>query len=344
MVHLAVDTGVLSGDVAALPLSWLDGLAIVPYRPRQPDWTDSALEKCDAILLRSVTKLDRAALQRLPNLRAVATLSSGTDHVDELALQQQGIGLHTGRGGNAHAVADWVDWGLSSQGVTPQEQGRILVVGVGAVGSAVLARLQMRGFRAIGCDPPRARLDANFCGMSWTQALQQPWLAVTLHVPLTGQGPDKTLDLLDESVLTGWPGAVVLQASRGGVLEQQAAAQLRRTGALRGLAVDTFVGEPQPDPAFVAACDRATPHIAGHSIEGKLRVAWLALDGLRRQFNLLPPGSLEVAVAEVLRRVDPPGATEAFSALDAADRALRLGPPGQFDALRHAHRRGEINL
>lgn len=324
---LLVDRAVADGSAHALPLEWLAGFDLQVYAPRglaavAPD------SRVQAILLRSVTKLAADDLWKFPNLRAVATLSSGTDHIAAAALAQAGVALHTGHGGNAVAVTDWVEWALTRSG-RPLAGLRVAVVGVGAVGSLVVERLVQRGAHALPCDPPRAEREAGFASRDLDDLLQNGVDAVTLHVPLVPAGRYATVGLLGASRLAKLHGAMVLNAARGDVLDGRAAADLRRQGALNWLAVDTFAGEPHVDRAVVAACDLATPHVAGHSVQGKRDVALRAVTGLCRQFGLTPP---QVAA-------DPPGPAE-WLPLDQVAAALRADP-GAFESLRHGHRRNQ---
>ncbi len=323
--RLLIDRAVADGSARALPLTWLDGFDVHVYEPRGL----AAIARdplVQAVLLRSVSKLTSQDLDKFPNLQGVATLSSGTDHIDVAALQRAGVALHTGHGGNAVAVTDWVEWALSRAG-RPLDGLRVAVVGVGAVGRLVVERLGQRGARALPCDPPRAEREPGFVSHDLDLLLQRGVDAVTLHVPLVREGPHCTLQLLDAARLRRLAGGVVLNAARGDVLDGPAAAEQRRQGGLSWLALDTFAGEPRIGHAMVAACDLATPHVAGHSLQGKRDVALLAVSSLCRQFGLPPP---QVSA-------DPPGTAE-WEPLDQVAAALRADPSA-FESLRHGHHR-----
>lgn len=337
MPRLLVDTAVQSGEANSLPLAWLADFELLPFAPRELTPATPRAQDADALLVRTATRVDAHLLAGLPRLRALATLSSGTDHLDVTAIHDRRVSLHTGHGGNAIAVADWVHWVLTR--LAPQNR-RVLVVGVGAVGTAVAHVLRASGLDVALCDPPRAEREPGFSPLTLDEALAQgPWGAVTLHVPRVADGPHATVNLLDRPRLEQLAGAVVLNAARGGVLDEMAALDLRRDGRLGGLAVDTFVGEPRPRSEWLRFADLVTPHIAGHSIEGKLRVAHRAVTGLRDAVGLPPPGSLATAIAAQLAGRNY-GDLAPFVALDAANQALRADP-SKFEVIRHAHRRLE---
>lgn len=330
--------------VNIVPASWLSGCALTPYISGELDSAGCALATSDAILLRSVTQVTAAHLSRSPRLRAVATLSSGTDHIDDRALRSREINLFTGLGGNAIAVADWVQWAVARLGAGQRATAKTAaVIGCGAVGSRVTERLLGLGWRVLTVDPPRARRDAGFSSWTLDDALAHKPQLVTLHVPLTETGEDATRNLLSAERMQRLAGATVLNAARGGVLDEQAAMILRRTERLSGLAIDTFCHEPEPDPAVIAACDLATPHIGGHSIEGKLRVAALPLRGLRAYFGLPDTIDLDHHI-RVVRHNGPPSPRlhrDPFAALDASNNLLR-GEPSDFKRHRAAHWRVEL--
>lgn len=347
MARLLVDAGVLDGSARALPLSWLDGMQPLSYPARDLAACLASAPDAQALLLRSVTPLTASTLQALPQLRVVGTLSSGTDHIDEAALAAHGIALCTGRGGNAQAVAQWVGWALARLWQLDLDaaalRGRsVLVIGVGAVGAVVASKLEALGATILRCDPPRARREPGFVSLDLDEALALHPDAVTVHVPLTRSGADATLNLLDARRLSQLRGALLLGAARGGVIDEGAALRARAGGQLGGLALDTFAAEPRPRADVVAAADLATPHIAGHTIEGKLRVAALAIQGLRSQLGL-GAVDLDAAIDAARTAAGPTACCDPFAAMDAADRALRQAcAAGQsFDAARHAHLRSE---
>ncbi|MCO4763004.1 MAG: hypothetical protein KC502_15920 [Myxococcales bacterium] len=354
MPHLLIDSLHAQGAAHVLPHTWLAGLTLSTYTPGElldvASGSEHGTHPADAVMLRSVTPVSDATLVHLPHLRAVATCSSGTDHVDLQALQAADIAMFSGRGGNAIAVSEWVAWALCRQWGTdllspkPWAGRRIVVVGVGAVGGCVRALARHWGADVVCVDPPRARRDPEFAAdpaqTSLAEALQTPCDAVTLHVPKITTGPDCTMNLIGPNELAAMGGATLLNAARGGVIDEDASVRARTSGSLSGLWCDTFVGEPRPQPAIVAACDGATPHIAGHSIAGKLKVAWLPTVALREHLNLAPlAGDNEPLIAAVQAAR---GAEHRFDhVLDETHAKMAALAGRDFRTLRAAHRRQE---
>lgn len=349
------DSSVLRDD-AIVPSAWVAGLDCRSYESGALLQTASPadLAAAEGLIVRSMTRVDNTVLAAMPALRAVATLSSGRDHLDLEAIQARGVTLTTGHGGNAHAVADWVLWALCRLwGVAPSSSAmtgrRVVVVGVGAVGSEVIALLEAQGATCVAVDPPRAEREPGFASTALRDALARPTDALTLHVPLERVGPHPTQGLVNADVLAAMPGGVVIQASRGGVVDEVAARMARETGLIAGLAFDVFVGEPTPDPALVAIADLATPHIAGHSAEGKVRVAGLALAPWLRQLRGESDAiDTSASCLEARAAVAPNcglGVAAPFAALDAADVAMRsLAAAGaSFRPLRARHQRCELD-
>jgi erythronate-4-phosphate dehydrogenase len=141
-------------------------------------------------------------------------------------------------------------------------QRQLGIVGVGNVGGRI-----ERLFRALHvkppllCDPPRARREGAAAFVALDEILERCDL-VTLHVPLTRSGEDTTFHLVDARKLRR--DAVLINACRGEVLDTQSALAVDNR-----LLLDVFEGEPTPDPRLVARATIATPHIAGHSLDGK---------------------------------------------------------------------------
>ncbi|GJL36655.1 erythronate-4-phosphate dehydrogenase [Enterobacter hormaechei] len=241
----------------------------VPGRPIPA----AELADADALMVRSVTKVNEALLSGTP-IKFVGTATAGTDHVDEQWLQQAGIGFSAAPGCNAIAVVEYV---FSSLMLLAERDGFDLrdrtvgIVGVGNVGSRLQARLEAWGVKTLLCDPPRADRgdDGEFLPLD---ALVRDADVLTFHTPLFKDGPYKSWHLADEEVISRLkPGAILINACRGPVVDN--AALLRRLEAGQTLSVILDVWEPEPDldVALLAKVDIGTAHIAGYTLEGKAR-------------------------------------------------------------------------
>ena len=233
--------------------------------------TRERVQGADLLLVRSTVAVGPALLDG-SRVRFVATATIGIDHLDTAWLDGRRIRWASAPGSNADSVAQWFAAALlafaARQGLTLHRR-TVGVVGVGNVGSRVARVAEALGCRVLLCDPPRARAEGSEAFVALDELLERSDL-VTLHVPLTTLGPDPTRHLLDEGRLGRLRrGGIVINTSRGAVLATAAAAAARRDGQLGGLILDVFEGEPGVDPEIVAACDLATPHIAGHSLDGK---------------------------------------------------------------------------
>jgi erythronate-4-phosphate dehydrogenase len=145
------------------------------------------------------------------------------------------------------------------------------VIGVGNVGSKVVQKAHALGMRVLLNDPPRERTHAgNETFVSLNQVLAEADI-ITCHVPLTKTGPDKTVHLADASFFANAkPGLIFLNAARGPVVDSNALLQALDSGRVSHAVLDTWEGEPDYRMDLLARVDIATPHIAGHSFEGKV--------------------------------------------------------------------------
>ena len=256
------------------------------------------LSQADALIVRSVTQVDSRLLTG-SSVRFVATATSGIDHVDLPWLTNSDIAFYSAAGANATAVADYVmaafSWYLQRAGKRP-EQLRCGIVGVGHVGTEVLRRFRALGCVTLACDPPRHEsgdpLTSDFEGLSALSACD----VVSLHVPLNSSGRHKTAGLIDGEFLRALPcGALLINASRGGVLNERDAID---TLALRKdirLVLDVFEGEPCADPALMRVTHLITPHVAGYSRRAKHLAARQVAKALMGFFEIDIPQSNESA-------------------------------------------------
>lgn len=149
---------------------------------------------------------------------------------------------------------------------------------------------------------------------------------VTLHVPLLRSGPDATVHLVDPTRLR--PGAWLVNACRGEVVPTP-----RALAADNPLILDVFEGEPRPDPRLVARATLATPHIAGHSLDGKAKGTKMIYDAACAFLGVTPAwtprDSLPPPPDRVVVRAQEDGVGAALEAV-----AAGYDPAADDDALR----------
>jgi erythronate-4-phosphate dehydrogenase len=232
----------------------------------------AAVVDADVLLVRSVTRVDRALLEGSP-VKFVGTCTIGTDHLDLDYFQQAAIAWASAPGCNARGVVDYV---LGSLLVLAEEQGVDLasrtygIVGAGQVGGRLLEVLRGLGWRVLVCDPPRhAAEGGDFVGL---EQLIAECDVISLHTPLDSGGTYPTHHLFDAARLAQLKtGAWLINASRGAVVANAALRELLGQRQDLRVVLDVWEGEPQVDVGLAALCRIATPHIAGYSLDGKLR-------------------------------------------------------------------------
>ena len=232
----------------------------------------AALEQADVLLVRSVTRVDRELLEGSP-VRFVGTCTIGTDHLDLGYFEEAGIAWASAPGCNARGVVDYV---LGSLLALAEGEGARLadrrygVVGAGEVGGRLVEVLRGLGWDVRVCDPPRQAREAG--GFVSLDGIIEECDVISLHTPLQLEGEHATFHLLDQNRLERLrPGAWLINASRGAVVDNTALReQLAQRPDVQAV-LDVWEGEPQVDVALAELCWIATPHIAGYSLDGKLR-------------------------------------------------------------------------
>jgi erythronate-4-phosphate dehydrogenase len=247
-----------------------------------------ALEGADALLVRSVTRVDGHLLAG-SSIQFVGTATIGTDHVDRAYLASSGIGFASAKGSNANSVAEYVVAALLEIAAHTGTElgGRTLgIVGRGNIGSRVAKYAPLLGLRVLMSDPPLER--AGECG-PWTPlpSLLRESDFVTFHVPLNRDGADRTLHLIGGGELAVLkPGAWLINTSRGPVVDNAALLGALEGGHLGGAVLDVWEGEPDIMRPLLERCLIGTPHIAGYSIDGKLNGTRMMHAAVLRHFGL----------------------------------------------------------
>lgn len=249
--------------------SRLGEVKAVPGRPIPV----AELNDADALMVRSVTKVNAALLDATP-VRFIGTATAGTDHIDENYLQQAGIAFSAAPGCNAIAVVEYVFsalLGLAERDGFTLTDRTVGIIGVGNVGSRLQARLNAWGVKTLLCDPPRAdRGDEEI--FHPLETLVQEADILTFHTPLYLDGPYKTLHLADEALIRRLkPGTILINACRGEVVDNDALLHCLQQGQALSTVLDVWEPEPDLNVALLALVDIGTAHIAGYTLEGKAR-------------------------------------------------------------------------
>ncbi len=292
--------------VGALPP---ESLKVVYRGASDPDVAD-LMKQARALVIPAVGPKLPAALFENASVKFVQVTGAGLDRLDLPFLKQRGIGVANVPGGSNEAVAEyavtaatvllrgflWADAEIRkgnyrefrARMITDNLQGldglTVGIIGFGVTGVAVASAFQKRGCLIFYHDPaPRDPRTAEAVGAKpcSLEDLFQLADVVTLHVPLLPQ----TTGMIGRRELAMMkPGTILIQGSRGGVVDEAALAEALQSGQLGGAAVDVYSAEPPAahNPLFALKGESAhrilfTPHIAGvtrQSTAYLFRAAW----------------------------------------------------------------------
>lgn len=247
------------------------------------------LRDCDILLCRSTRKINAELLDGTA-VRFVATATIGVDHVDVSYLESRGIGFASAPGSNANSVSEYVTSALL---VLASQTGRRLrdlsigVIGIGNVGSRVVRKAEALGMTVRQNDPPLRRRTGEDRFRPIEELMDADVL--TLHVPLLKTGQDATMHMVDRAFLARMkPGAMLINSSRGAVVDGGALHEAIDSGRLGGVVLDVWENEPDIDRDLLAKVSIGTPHIAGHSFDGKVNGTKMVVEAACRFLGIEP--------------------------------------------------------
>lgn len=263
------------------------------------------LTRARALVVRNRTQVTDAVLGAGPRLRIVGRLGVGLDNIDMEAAHERGVTVVPATGANDDSVAEYViamtlhllrgaytAGAEVAAGAWPRTRligrevsGKTLgLVGFGSIARKTAARARALGMAIAGFDPFVPAADP-----AWRDVERHDTLAgllaaadaVSLHVPLT----DGTRHMIDAEALAAMrTGAVLINAARGGVVDEPALAAALRGGGIAGAALDVFEAEPLTAAAGAVfkECPNLvlTPHIAGVTEESNVRVGTMIADAV----------------------------------------------------------------
>ena len=255
----------------------------------------------DVLITRLGHRIDAEILRAGRNLRAIATATTGLDHIDLACARERGITVLSLKGETrflrtipASAELTWglllalmrripFAWADVRAGRWDRDAflghdlmgKRLGIVGVGRIGEKVARYARAFGMQVVGFDPQRRRFPAGVTRCASLDALLRRSDVLSLHVPLAPE----TTGLIDAGRLNRLPaGAVLINTARGPVIDESALLRALQSGALAGAALDVICGETESGTLRRSPLLRyarthgnviVTPHIGGCTIESR---------------------------------------------------------------------------
>jgi len=299
-VVIAADKISISGLV---PLTEDDRFEVLVPDGWTPEEMEEALGRAHGLIVRSATKVTRELLEKAPNLKVVGRGGVGVDNIDLEAATELGIPVINAPEGNTVSAAElamaliltvarnisWADASVRggawarSQFTGIEIRGKTLaLVGAGRIGTQVALRAQAFGMETIAYDPylteERAK-ELNIERVEFDDVLARGDV-ISLHVPLTPQ----TEGMIGEAQLKAMkPTAILINAARGGVVEEDALVAALESGEIAAAALDVYVTEPLPVDSPLRGTKNLvlTPHLGASTAEAQELVAMEIAQGVR---------------------------------------------------------------
>ncbi len=255
-----------------------------------------------ALIIRNKTLVNRELIDASKDLRVIGRLGVGLDNIDTTYCREKGISIVIADGANTDSVAEYVVTGLlvlfrgimdstsriingewpRGDFIGTEVKGKTLgIVGLGSIGRAVAQKVKFLGMRVVGTDvniekddPVWGEFNVQYREFSDLVRISD---AVTMHVPLNND----TKGLFDDYALQNMrKGAILINTSRGGIVDEDALVKYLKNGHLGGAMLDVFESEPLTESRPFAGLPNLilTPHIAGVTVESNRRVSCMIVD------------------------------------------------------------------
>ncbi len=284
----------------------------VTYDPSLADMQEkipALLKDAKALIVRNRTQVTEGLLNTAPHLSCVGRLGVGLDNIDQKACAKRNVTVYPASGANDLSVAEYVitsammlmrnayqskhkmlggDWPRASCAGREIYQKTLGLVGFGAIAQRTAGLAKAVGMKIAAFDP-FLPTDHSACAGIIDLELDELLAisdVVSLHTPLTSQ----TRYLINSERLSMMkPDAILINAARGGVVDEAALAAALSKGKLGGAALDVFETEPvtKNSGALFKGLSNVllTPHIAGVTVESNQRVSALISDRVLQHLN-----------------------------------------------------------
>ncbi len=252
--------------------------------------TANDLGDAEILLVRSVTKVNQELLAN-SSIRFVGSATIGLDHIDLAYLEQQSIHFANAAGSNANAVTEYV---ISSLVIIAEQQGfelkdkKVGIIGCGHVGSKLLQKLRVLEVSCLIYDP-LLQAKTNDLVFSDLNTVLSSSDIISLHIPLEKSGLYPTHNLVNADFLKQLKANVILiNTSRGGVIDETALLNALQFKPKMQVVLDVWQNEPNINLALLNKIRLGTPHIAGHSFDGKIQATEMLYNAVNHYLQKKP--------------------------------------------------------
>ncbi len=269
LLHIVADAHIWGVESA---FSSLPGYDVDLRALEHGDICRESLKNADILLTRSSTQVNAGLLDGTP-VRFVATATIGDDHYDKAYLKRRGIAFANAAGSSTGSVIEYMLaalFELRGRGLISLPGTRLGIIGAGRIGGGLAQAARALGMEVLLNDPPRAEAEGKNGFLELAELLTQADI-ISLHTPLTQAGAHPTHHLIGPGQLECFTGHGLINAGRGAVVDNAALADWLDTDDGRFAVLDCWEHEPDISCRLLAhpRVALATPHIAGHSLDGK---------------------------------------------------------------------------
>ncbi|MCF8058669.1 MAG: hydroxyacid dehydrogenase [Bacteriovoracaceae bacterium] len=292
-------------------LQAITDLEIHPEPKNSQDSIKELLPKAHALVIRSATTVTPELLEMAPNLKLVIRAGEGTDNIDKVACASKGVKVANTPGANNNSAAEHAialmmtvlrntaaadktmksgGWDKNKYTGIELSNKKVGIVGFGRIGQIVCKRLQGFEPQVLFFDPFIEKSEFSYAKKA--KDLKEIFSTcdiITLHTPLM----DKTKGMVNKELLESMPShSILINASRGGIVDEAALLDVLKSGKIRAAGFDVFATEPLEENSELRKLENIvlTPHLGASTEEAQLRVGEMAVNQLKEFFlndNLL---------------------------------------------------------
>lgn len=284
----------------------LETLNVHPEKKVTQDQLKELLPKINGLVIRSATTANKELIDLAPNLKYIIRAGEGTDNIDKAYAQQKGIAVSNTPGANNNSAAEHAialmltvlrktayahntmangGWDKNKFVGNELANKTIGIIGFGRIGQIVARRLA--GFEPTVkfFDPSVEEIDIPYCQkVTDLNQLFSTSDIISIHTPLN----DKTRGLVNKETLELMKkDAILINAARGGIVDEEALIDILKNKKIRGAALDVYGQEPLPESSSLRLLENLvmTPHLGASTEEAQFRVGEMVIFQLDQFFN-----------------------------------------------------------